>query len=120
MQVVYYDEMLFPVGLRIVSEKLCLDHTVLPGSCMGESIGLKELQCLQKSPLVDKLMVCFRERMLFRLETDGGRKEAFDIVGWQDVRGFDFHPLRELYEAYCKPWDRDSLIWHSSEGQEYL
>lgn len=48
------------------------------------------------------------------------RKEAFDIVGWQDVRRFDFHPLREMYEAYCKPWDRDSLIWHSSEGQEYL
>lgn len=29
-------------------------------------------------------------------------------------------PVGLRYEAYCTPWDRDSLIWHSSEGQEYL
>ena len=79
---IYYDEMYCPSEIRIVSHKLCLDHSFVPEATMP-CIQCLDLQNLMKSNLIDELYICFIPQSAF-LQIPNA--ELQEIVGWQEVK----------------------------------
>lgn len=81
-QTIYYDEMCVPKQIRIVSEKLCLDHTFTVGAAKT-FIGYDDIIELMQSRLVDRIYICFDEGSAYISDVDGS---LLSIQGWYQIR----------------------------------
>ena len=75
-----------PYCVRIISHKLCLDHTFYPESSTAP-ITLEELFTLTKSDLYDSIRVCITEAMAASYY-DSNTSEIIKVVGWVDLKVF--------------------------------
>lgn len=82
---VYFDESITPLSIRIVSEKLCLDHTFFPNSS-HKKIKLNDILTLQSSPFIDSLSIEFAKNSAFIKSFEkGGGTSIDDYSGWLDM-----------------------------------
>lgn len=91
---IYYDEMNVPLKIRIVSERLCLDHTFDPHAT-NSCIGYEDVIALQKSGLIDKLFIYLDTCSAYYIVDVSGKKTAvFCGAGWINARDFEICPAQ--------------------------
>ena len=124
-QIAYYDKMILPAGVRIVSEKLCLDHTFLPNSVMSlNCMTLDDIHELQNSGIFDKIMVCFAPNSVFSKEGTGKNTIMRTISGWHDISLLELHDLNSLlssdeFTSSWKDWKWDDSTKDKTTEQPY-
>lgn len=108
--IVYMDTKKLPIAVKIISKKLCLNHTFFPKS-EGKKLTLKDIWQLQDSPLIDELMVCFDYNSLYGIQRDknGIRLPIVNFTGWYNVKIFTIADLREadLEEGETLPVEKE-------------
>ncbi len=92
--IIYYDEMCVPEQIRILSEKLCLDHTFTPGATF-DCIGYDDLYNLIHSNLIDSIYISFTKGTAYYQDIDGSLLDF--PQGWQKIKPSDFE-MKKLSE----------------------
>lgn len=80
-EIFYYD--LPPSQIRIVSKKLCLDHTFTVGAA-EKCVEYEDILALMKSSLIDDLFICFGDGTVYVPNIEDG--SLFPVLGWYPIR----------------------------------
>lgn len=85
--IIYYDEMCVPEQIRIVSEKLCFDHTFAPCATYN-CVGYEDLYNLFHSKLIDGMYIFFAKGTAYYQDIDGSLLDF--PQGWHKIKPSDF------------------------------
>ena len=96
-QVFYYDEMNVPTAMRIISKRLCLDHTFLPQISFPGFLSCEELIDLMNNPLFE-VYAQFSEGSLYYIDYLIDPKVAHSHSGWLplDPKHVELIPINKL------------------------
>lgn len=75
-----------PILVRIVSNKLCLDHTFAPASTQVP-VSIEELCVMANSPMYDSIMILLPENVDASYYDDSCN-EQIPISGWIELKNF--------------------------------
>lgn len=94
-ETIYYEEVCTPKQIRIVSEKLCLDHTFTVDAS-ETCIEFDDIMDLIQSRLTDRVFILFTEGSAYLQNIDGS---LLSLQGWYSVKSDDIE-LRRISEHY--------------------
>lgn len=94
-ETIYYEEICTPKQMRIVSEKLCLDHTFTVDAS-ETCIGYDDIMDLIQSKLIDRVFIFFDEGSAYLQNINGS---LIPLQGWYSVKSDDVE-LKRVSEHY--------------------
>lgn len=97
-EIIYFNEMCPPRQVRIVSSKLCLDHTFTVGAA-ETCIGYDDVLTMMQSNLIEDLFVCFDDGTAYMPNIDGS---LLPVLGWYPIRQseLELKPINEYYYTF--------------------
>lgn len=108
-ETIYYDEVCTPKQMRIVSERLCLDHTFTVDAS-ETCIGFDDITELIQSRLIDRVFIFFNEGSAYLRNIDGS---LLSLQGWYPVKTDDIE-LKRISEHYYMPTGKNSKLFRAS------
>lgn len=94
-ETIYYEEVCTPKQIRIVSEKLCLDHTFTVDAS-ETCIEFDDIMELIQGRLIDRVFIFFTEGSAYLQNIDGS---LLSLQGWYSVKSDDIE-LKRISEHY--------------------
>ena len=88
----HYDYTSCPLTVRIVADKLCLDHTFIPEASRKYPMNIGDFILLEREPFIDHVFINIAEGEAWYFD-EYNDYERGEIAGWFDV--IHFIPIQE-------------------------